>query len=101
VAACVASQQAKKAADLVTHLITAAAEGLTRAVTIAAQENRFKDLVEGSVAALKAADVLSGGASDRIEQHQRTHLKKAQAVRRDLEAVLGMGSAPNEPKRTH
>jgi uncharacterized protein YeaO (DUF488 family) len=91
----VADQQAKRAADLVTHLIAAAAEGLTRAVVVAAQESRFKDLVEGSVAALKAAEVLSGGMSDRIEQHQRMHLERAEAVRKQLEELLGLSNQPN------
>lgn len=95
-----AAQQGKRAADLVTHLITAAAEGLTRAVAIAAQENKFKDLVDGSVTALKAAEVLAGGVSDRIEQHQRVHLEKAQAVRKELENLFGLepDSAENQKR---
>jgi hypothetical protein len=91
----VANQQAKSAADLVTHLITAAAEGLTRAVVVAAQESRFKNLVEGSVAALKAAEVLSVGVPDRIVEHQRMHLERAEAVRKELEELLGLSGQPS------
>lgn len=94
-----AAQQGKRAADLVTHLITAAAEGLTRAVEIAAKENKFKDLVDGSVTALKAAEVLTGGVSDRIEQHQRMHVERAKAVRKELESILGVEPDPAEDEK--
>lgn len=92
----IAAQQGKKAADLVTHLISAAHEGLTRAVAIAGQEAKFKDLVDGSVTALKAAEVLAGGVSDRIENHQRVHLERAKAVREELENLFGPSDQPAE-----
>lgn len=90
----VVKQQVKNAAELVSHLITAASEGLTRAVAIAGQEVKFKDLVDGSVTALKAAEVLAGGVSDRIEQHQRVKYERAAEVKKEMEDIFGPSAEP-------